>query len=71
MTYPKIGAVVCDCQGEISSKIDTDLLFNKVMELENIISIKHVQALCQEKILTSVFEEFVKDQINAFLFIGC
>ena len=71
MTDPKIGAVICDCQGEISSRIDTGLLFNKVMKLENIIAIKHVPALCQEKILTSVFEGFVKDKVNAFLFIGC
>ncbi|MCK5310523.1 MAG: hydrogenase iron-sulfur subunit [Desulfobacteraceae bacterium] len=71
MTNPRIGAVICDCQGEISSKINTDLLYNKVIELDNVQSAKHVPALCQEKVLTSIFEGFVKDKIDAFLFIGC
>ncbi len=71
MTYPKIGAVICDCQGEISSKIDTDLLYDKISEFDNMQSIVHVSALCQKKVLESVFEGFIKDKIDAFLFIGC
>jgi heterodisulfide reductase subunit A2 len=71
MTYPKIGAVICDCQGEISFKLDTQRLYNKVIELESIQSVKHVPALCQKKVVGSVFEEFIKKGINAFLFIGC
>ena len=71
MTYPKIGAVICDCQGEISSKIETDLLYNEVIKLANVKFVKHVSALCQKKVLTLIFEEFVADKINAFLFIGC
>ncbi|MFO7752752.1 MAG: hydrogenase iron-sulfur subunit [Desulfobacteraceae bacterium] len=71
MSYPKIGAVICDCQGEVSAKIEIPLLEKHVRELESVEHIEHVPALCSEAYLPAVFESFVQKGVEAILFIAC
>ena len=71
MSYRKIGAVICDCQGELSAKIDMPLLESHVRDLESVEHVMHVPALCSEGYLTEVFESFVQNDVQAVLFLAC
>lgn len=68
---PRIGVWICDCQGRISTNVDTLSLLEKAKKLDNVVFAKHVHALCNSDELTRLREELGTNNINRFLFAGC
>ncbi|OGW39644.1 MAG: hypothetical protein A2Y97_02820 [Nitrospirae bacterium RBG_13_39_12] len=55
---PKIGVIICDCGGQISEKIDVDILAKNANKLENVVKVKQMSNLCSKKGMSQIKKEF-------------
>jgi len=70
MDEPRIGVVICNCGGQISEKIDTDLLTEKAKELDYVTFVKQVSNLCSEKEVAELKKD-IAGKVDRLLFVGC
>ena len=66
---PKIGVIICDCGGQISEKIDVDILAKDANKLENVVKVKQTSNLCSKKGVSQIKKEFKR--CDRLLFAGC
>jgi heterodisulfide reductase subunit A len=67
----RIGVIICNCNTEISNIININHLENYVNKLNNVVSVKIFENLCQEKNLAKI-SNWVKDNyLNKIVIAAC
>ncbi|MFZ5994910.1 MAG: hydrogenase iron-sulfur subunit [Thermodesulfobacteriota bacterium] len=68
---PRIGVWICDCQGRVSTNVDTVSLVERAREMDGVVTVRRVDALCNTEELARLRAELKENNINRFLFAGC
>lgn len=66
---PRIGVIICDCGGQISEKVSTDILAEKSKTLEDVVKVAQVSNLCKREGLLTVKTDF--KGCDRLLIAGC
>ncbi|MFW5863206.1 MAG: hydrogenase iron-sulfur subunit [Desulfohalobiaceae bacterium] len=71
MSQARILAVVCDCLGQISQRLDTRLLEKQVQKMQDVVLVKRVDILCSKKETAALLSDLTSSGADRLLFIGC
>ncbi|MEW6173313.1 MAG: hydrogenase iron-sulfur subunit [Bacillota bacterium] len=66
---PQIGAVICDCGGQISEKVDTSALVESVKNMEGVVRVLRTGSLCSNEGLSRIKQDF--RGCDRLLIAGC
>ncbi|MFO8032196.1 MAG: hydrogenase iron-sulfur subunit [Desulfohalobiaceae bacterium] len=71
MSQARIMAVICDCLGQISEHLDTQQLEKSLQEMQDVILVKQVGALCNKKETATLLSDLAESKADRLLFVGC
>ncbi|MFX1273696.1 MAG: hydrogenase iron-sulfur subunit [Promethearchaeota archaeon] len=67
----RIGVIICNCNTEISNTININALENYINKIQNVVSVKIFENLCQEKNLDKISNWVKENFLNKIVIAAC